>query len=300
MPQSRDRTVIKNLFAVNKTASREATDFDSNPYLAAHVSEEVRDLLKNAFSGITAEDKPAEPTPEETAFKAKLNRCWLICLLSLIAAVAMMAIGSRLGWFEQMPLLHILDMGLLIVAVVFNVKARRLSRKVGEISRAGMNADFSEVTARLNEAAERAAAELGVPSSAVSLEILPFHYKLVKGEAAFAGRRNRFDNIATSAFVRDNALCLATAQELFCIPLADIRGYRTYDEEFEIDYWLKSEDCEGDTYKAYNIRRAGFMSKKCRTYYGIAIEGAHGAYEFFVPCYDLSVLTELVDVQPLA
>ena len=108
---------MKNLFSVDKTQNLEASDFDETPYLAARVSEEVKAKLTTAFS--FAEEEPAhrEPTEEETAL-GRQGRCyWILCVVCFLSAMILFFGGSRMGLYESMPVLHILDLGLLVAAI---------------------------------------------------------------------------------------------------------------------------------------------------------------------------------------
>lgn len=275
---------MKNFFSINKTRDKNASDFDQNPYLAARVSDKVRDKLKSAFSVLEEEVAPAEPTEEEKALKQKGNRYWLICLLSLVSAVVLFLVGEEMGLYASMPYLHLVDGGLLVASIVFNIKARKIGRKQSAMGNQRLTMDFSEASKRLEAAAAEASRELGVPANAISVDVLPFHYRMEGSRRQAIGKKGRFDNVSVSLFVKGSDLCLATAHELYRVPLDHIRDYVTYDEDFEIDMWLKPEEHDAPRYKAYGIRKAGFLARKVHGYYGIII--GEREYELLIPCYD--------------
>ncbi len=282
---------MKNLFAVNKTHSKSEKNFDDNPYLAARVSDEVRHKLDTAFEGAFTEPERPALTDAQAAHKRRARTLWWIGVLCLVGGVALFALEDR-----EQP--HILmsaaTFGLLIASTVLVFISRRMEQKLNAALRADKpEIDFSDATRRLQAAAEEAARELGVPAGAVSLEILPCHYKLAGDKEVPVGKTNHFDNIEVSAYIEQGALCMASAQELFRVPLTSIRGKRVYDEDFVVDYWLKEQDFDSEAYAAYNIRPAGYFSKRCHTYYGVELEGG---YEFFVPCYDIETLEGLVSL----
>ncbi len=282
---------MRNLFSINKTNDRDATDFDQNPYEVAHVSDEVRHKLEHALDDPDAPpEKPAE-SEEALAQKRKVRRYWIICTASLVAALGGFALERREMLPKMSVVWNVVYFGLLIVCIIFNFKARRLSNKLRATENPLSDVNIEAATERLGEAAAEAARELGVPADTPYLEILPYHYKMSGETPVDAAKRNHFDNIAVSAWVESDALHLATAQELYRIPLADIRGYRAIDEEFTVDYWLKEEESDSETYREYNIRKSGFMARKLRLYYAVELTTD---YEFFVPCYDLGVLKKLV------
>lgn len=282
---------MKNLFSINKTENPDVTDFDGNPYLCATVSEEVRGKLKGAFSIVEEQTAPREPTEEEKALRKKSSRYWLICFGCLLGAVALFFADANAGIYGSMTFLHVIDLALLVLSIVFNVKAKRLSRKVTEAQGDSLKLDFSEASKRLEEAAAEAARELGVPKTALSVDVFPYHYKVNGENILRVGKKGKFDNLAVSVFVKDEKLCFATAQELFAVPLSQVKGFREYDEDFEMDMWLKPEESDSDKYKEFGIRKSGFLGRKGHGYFGLRIGEE---YEVLIPCYDWGMVKELL------
>ena len=283
---------MKNLFSINKTSNNNAMELDVTPYHAATVSEEVKAKLKSAFSIVEEEYAPPEPTEEEKALRKKGNRYWLICLVCLVAGVAMFFGGSKLGIYTSMPFLHVIELGLVIAAMVFNFKARRLNRQQLKLSEAHTALDFTEASKRLEAAAAEAARELGVPTTALTVDIFPYHYKQEGDKTLRVGKRGKYDNLAVSVFVKDRKLCFATAQELISVPLSEVGGYVEYDEDFELDMWLKAEEPDSDKYKEFGIRKSGFLAHKGHGYFGLKIGED---YEVLIPCYDFGPVKALLE-----
>ena len=284
---------MKNLFSINKTENPDAMDFDVTPYHAATVSEEVRAKLKGAFSIVEEQTTPRELTEEEKALRKRSNRYWLICLGCLLGAVALFVADTKAGIYGSMPFLHVIDFVLLAASIVFNVKAKRAGRKVTEAQGDSLKMDFSEASRKLEEAAAEAAKELGVPATALTVDVFPYHYKMKGDTLLRVGKEGKFDNLAVSVFVKDAKLCFATAQELFAVPLAEVKGFREYDEDFELDMWLKPEDPDSDKYKSFGIRKSGFFSHKGHGYFGLRI--GEDAYEVLIPCYDFEAVKALLE-----
>ena len=282
---------MKNLFSINKTSNNKAMELDVTPDHAATVSEEVKAKLKSAFSIVEEEYAPPEPTEEEKALRKKGNRYWMICLVCLVAGIAMFFGGSRLGIYESMPFLHVIELGLVVAAMVFNFKARRLNRQQLKLSESHTALDFTEASKRLEAAASEAARELGVPTTALTADIFPYHYKLEGDKILRVGKKGKYDNLAVSVFVKDQKLCFATAQELIAVPLSEVGGYAEYDEDFELDMWLKAEEPGSDKYKEFGIRKSGFLAHKGHGFYGLKLGDD---YEVLIPCYDFGQVKELL------
>ncbi len=279
---------MKNLFSINKSAGGEAVSFDHNRYLVRRVSEETRERLDHAFDILRDGPAPVPPTPEETALKQKSRLFSGIGIGCLVVAILLFLIGSYIGTSTPMT---VIEMVLLVVSIVTTFMGRRANMKLQASRQDSLHTDFSAATDQLNETAEIAARELGVPHGAASLEILPFQYKMTDGNAVRVGKKNRFDNISTSAWIEGDRFCMATAQELFRIPLSDIRATRFIDEDYEIDFWLKEADHTSEAYKPYNIRMAGVLGRKSRGYHAVEIGGD---YEILIPGYDWPVYEELM------
>ena len=287
---------MKNLFSINKTLQADTNDFDATPYLAATVSDDVQKKLKSSFSVVEEEFTARPKTPEEKAAAKKANLYWGLCAGCLFLAFVLFFLGDKLGLYQSLPILHVADGGLLVASLVFNIKARRLSRRQSTMGNQQIRLDFSEATKLLEEAAAAAARELGVPEHALSVDILPYHY-IIKGDRPAPVKRGRYDNLSVSLFIDGGDLCLATAQELFRIPLSHISGYRAYDQDFEIDMWLKPEESDSDKYRDFGIRKSGLMGRKCHGYVGLDI---HGEYEILIPGYDFPEVKELLGLHPIA
>ena len=287
---------MKNLFSINKTAGRDQNEFDPSPYLTAHVSEAVQAKLKNSFSVIEDKFLPTELSDEDKALKKKGTLYWSISLGCLGMSFILFFVGDRIGIYGAAPLLHLIDGAFLVAALVFHFKGRGVTRRQTNLSNDRIRTDFSEATKLLEEAAADAARELGVPNTALSVDVLPYHYVMKGNNPVPVGKKNRFDNLSVSLFVRDGKFCLATAQERFDIPLTAIRGYREYDADYELEMWLKPEDSDSDKYRDFGLRRSGLLGRKGRGYCGIDVEGA---YEILIPRYDFEPTRELLGLEKI-
>ena len=284
---------MKNLFSINESNGKNDATPDVTPYHVATVSDEVKAKLKNAFSVVETESAPRELTEEEKQLRKTANRYWLICFACLAVSVILFFGGNNLGVFAAVPALYAVVIAVLTAAVVFNVKAKRINRKQNERFNESLKFDFSEASARLVEAADEAARELGVPKDALTTDIFPSHYKTDGSKTLRVGKKGKFDNLSVMVFVKHKNLCLATAQDLLAVPLSEITGYREYDEDFELDMWLKPEEPSSDKYKEFGIRKSGFLSHKGHGYFGLLI--GQDAYEVLIPCYDFGEVKALLE-----
>ena len=290
---------MKHLFSVDRTVDRTHDEFDPTPYVAARVSDEVRNGLRAAFSDEVVNPTPAE-TEESAALKARIRRSWLLCVGCAAGAIGTYVALEAMGLMETASASLALPLILLGASLVFNFRARKLERERMGLARPDTSADLKAAVERFESASREAARELGIPDGASALDVFPFYYKMKGGEPVRLGKRDRYENLGVSAYRMGNKLCLATAQERLDIPVSDIQGYRTYDREFTVDMWLKEQASDSEAYAKYNIRKSGFLGRRARTLCGMSIRHESGEeYELLIPAYDLPVLQALIPLREI-
>ena len=283
---------MKNLFSINKDHDGDSSEFDVTPYLTARVSPEIEAKLKGAFSVAEEAAAPRELSEEDKKLREQGNHYWIGCLVCLAAAVILFFAGGKVGIYTAAPILYSVNLALLAVSIFLNFKARRINRQQTRSFNESLKIDFSEASAKLTEAAAEAALELGVPANALTVDVFPYHYRQEGDKIVPVGKKGKVTNLSVALFVKNGNLCFATAQELFTVPLSAVTGYREYDEDFELDMWLKPEEANSDKYKAYGIRKCGFLAHKGHGYFGLLI--GEDAYEVLIPCYDFEEVKALL------
>lgn len=290
---------MKHLFSVDRTIDRNHDEFDLTPYVAARVSDEVREKLRAAFSNAVADSAPVE-TEESAAVKQKIRRSWWLCVGCAAGAIGSYVALEALGVMESASAALVLPLILLGASMVFNFRARKLERSRMRAARPDTSTDIKVAVERFETASREAARELGIPDGASALDVLPFYYKMKNSKAVRLGKRDHYENLGVSAFRMGERLCLATAQERLEIPVSDLRGYRVCDREYVIDMWLKEHASDSEAYADYHIRKSGFLGRRARTLCEVVIRHASGEeYELLIPAYDLPVLQALVPLKEL-
>ena len=173
---------MKNLFSINQTARKDATDFDANGYMKAHVSDAVRDKLQRALDPPDQESAPASDSPEIAAQKRVNRRNGIISGVAFAIALVLFYLDGQRGEGTAMDALTMASILFALVSIVFCFLARRGANKLHAASIPAMDKDFwAAAAARLDEVSREAARELGVPEDAVSLEVFPYHYTVKNG-----------------------------------------------------------------------------------------------------------------------
>lgn len=269
-----------------------------NPYLVSRISPEVEAMMHYDNE---EEEKPKLTDGEKDALKAKEKKYLLGVLISFAFSLFSFIAVNRVKSLADTPLMLVPAIGA-IVLLVFMYQFRRLQwKKNGSNADSLKDVDFEAMAARIDEASKAARAEMGIPDDDVSVEILPFTYK-IKGEKQIPEKKvGQFDNSPMSMFVKNDRLCIFDGVGLYEIPLSDIKGYRTYDEDYRIEFWFKDEEPTDEKYAAYKLKKCGILEYKTHTYHGVEVvsEATGEVFEMLVPGYDLAELKKIISPDPL-
>lgn len=270
-----------------------------NPYMVSRVSPETEAMMSYDDD---EDDTPKLSGEEKEAIKSKEKKYLLGILVSFGVSLICFMLATRVEALENTPLMLIPIAGM-VVALILLYKTKQLQWKKNGMDSNGLkNVDFEAMAQRAEEANKAARAEMGIPDDDVSVEILPYGYKKKGDKVVPEQKAKQFDNTPLSMFVKDGKLCVFDCVALYEIPLSDIKGYRTYDEDYRIDFWLKDDEPADEKYKAFNLKKCGLLEYKTHTYYGVEVvsEATGEVFEMLVPGYDLGELKKVVDIAPLA
>lgn len=292
--------ILKNLFTYLHEEGGNEIDVAvyENPYETNHVPDDLAAQMR--ITPPDEQETTSEQDAERRALRKKYTILSLVCIgvaVALPLVCHMMlppAFSQANGWLY------------LVLALIplggywyFTYKARR---QMGNIHMSDLEKiDFDAYAERVDKAYKEALTLMGVPDNTVTIEILPYPYVMKKGKAVYGGRKNTFDNTPMEFFVKEGRLCITDGEALFEIPLSDVVGYRTYDVDYRIEFWLKEEAHDSETYADFNIRKSGLFEYKTHTYHGVEIQdGSTGqGYEMLVPRYDFEKLKSLMDLTQL-
>lgn len=269
-----------------------------NPYLVSRVSPETEAMMnyddENDTPKLSAEEKEAIRSKEKKYLLAILGS-FAFALISAIPVTRVDALMDTPLWL--LPLLGI------VVSFIFLFKHKQLQwKKNGMDSNSLKDVDFEAMAARMDEASKAARAEMGIPDDDVSVEILPYGYKKKGDKQVPEKKAHQFDNTPLSMHVREGKLCIFDSVGLYEIPLSDIKGYRVYDEDYRIEFWLKEEEPTDEKYGAYKLKKCGLFEYKTHTYYGVEVvsEATGETFEMLVPGYDFEELKKVIDIEAVA
>ena len=282
---------MKNLFTHEVFSDSERYIPYENPYLTARVSPE----LENKMRYRPLEEPTEEPRPEQDKLKTREKIYGIVVLLSFALAFGSAWLLSRLKLLEH-PAMMLIPLSGLVISFVFIYMIKRTEQKIHTYDTPAAKIDFHEVAERIAEANEEARQALDIPEETWVMEILPYGYKK-KGDRQIPEKKaGRFDNSPMTCFVRDKKCCMFDGIALYEIPLSHFTGYRTYDKDYRIDFWLKEEEATAEKYASFNLRKVGLLEYKTHTYYGVDVynEETGEAFEMLVAGYDFDTLKTIV------
>lgn len=262
-----------------------------NPYMTARVSPELENKMRYRPS-----DEPTqEMDPDREKLKAREKIYGIVVLVSFAFAFGSAWILSRLKLLEH-PAMMLIPLAGLVVSFVFIYMIKKTEQKRHVFDPPAAKIDFHEVAERISEANEEARLALGVPKEACVIEILPYGYKK-KGEKQVPEKKaGQFDNSPMTCYVRDGKCCMFDGIAVYELPLSHFIGYRTYDNDYRIDFWLKEDEPTAEKFTKFKLRKVGLLEYRAHTYYGVDVydEATGEAFEMLVPGYDFEAFLSLV------
>lgn len=172
-------------------------------------------------------------------------------------------------------------------------------RKKTRLKKAITSPEFQSMTDRMEEIVTRSKTALGVPDSAIDIDMLSEHFVIKDGMPKHKAydALNDYLNLSFSAFVQDGCLYLASGAELWEIPLTSLRTMKRLKPRFSFEDWYKDEPYNGKTYKPYKITRNQFGTYFAHCYQ-IEIADIKGDFYLLIPDYDADAFSKLTGLHP--
>ena len=145
-------------------------------------------------------------------------------------------------------------------------------------------------------AATEILAELGVPKTARSVDVIGFDYREKKGRISPRGRDGVngvtvYPLYTFKGYVKDDALCFACTDEgVYAVPLSEIRAIRTVDKRLYLPCWTKGAPLAHEKYKPYKLKTVrGRVDENLRVGWYHVLEFVHKGetWGIWFPNYEL-------------
>lgn len=305
---------MKNLFSIDQTEDPRSNRLDETPFHRQRLSTALEEKLKAASdAAFEAFDRPIE-TPQSKRRGGSGGWQLGVGLLLVLTAIIPVFVwsdalftGDR-AWVAWV-LLAALVAGGVLVGWSYRIQRKNMAQE--NRARQERNADpeqsaayAAEVEAAMKELKQlqaQARRELGIPDTALEMDVFPFIYRRKGEEKVSLDKRDRYQSLLTLVWRRGNDLCLSDGSSTLCIPTDALRTRVDYDRPFVVDMWLHDQRPDEGRFQPYHLKRTGLLSAKGRGLHGIVITAPGGdSYELLVPCYDLSQLEKIVAIPQAA
>ncbi len=159
--------------------------------------------------------------------------------------------------------------------------------------------DYAAMAARAKEFLAKAQKELGLPDSAIEIDVLAERFVMKDGEPQHKryDPLNEYYNYSCDAYVQDGSLFLAYGAELWKIPLASLRAVKRLKHRASFGDWNKDAPYNAKMYKRYKITVNEFGTYYAHCYQ-VEIADSKGEFYLLIPDYDMDAFSELTGLYP--
>lgn len=149
-------------------------------------------------------------------------------------------------------------------------------------------------------------AELGVPKTARSVDVIGFDYREKKGRISPRGREGVgfgtvYDCYTFKGYVKDKNLCFACTDEgIFAVPLSELKAIRTVRKKILLPDWTKGKPLTHEQYKPYMLKMVrGGVFENLRVGWYHVLEFVHKGetWGIWFPNYELPAFEKLTGLK---
>ena len=108
---------------------------------------------------------------------------------------------------------------------------------------------------------------------------------------------SKYFNMSMYIFKENDALCLATVNEVLSIPLNHIKEVYKINKKINAYGWNKEEPYNKGKYKEYKITANQYNVLFYKYYYSIRINDGTTDYEIIVPPYDYEYFDNIINLE---
>lgn len=295
---------MKNLFSIDQTEDIRSNRLDETPFHRQTLSPELAAAVRKASdAAFEAFDQPIETPQSKRRGGGGGWQLGVGLLLTLTAIIPIFVWNDELfsgdrAWFAWVLLAALVAGGVL---VGWSYRIQRKAMQTENRARQERNASpensaaIEDAMKELKRLQAQARRELGIPDTALEMDVFPLIYRRKGEEKVSLDKRDRYQSLLTLIWRHGSDLCLSDGSSPLCIPTDALRTRVDYDRPFVVDMWLHDQRPDAGRFQPYHLKRTGLLSAKGRGLHGIVITASGGdSYELLVPCYDLPQLEKIV------
>lgn len=275
---------MKPIFCINTTTDRKNTDFDGKELITRCAGEENTKIFKSKRDTFVNVLKKVN-----TPLAMQMVK-WFCGLLAVLVLVPTLAVGTDAA-MKNAPVLVIGGAVAALAWVVLMLVSRIRQRQML------MKYDLEGLSREVYHAYEAVQRELDIPSNASKVDVLTFQYEYKNGKVipkTYGLQATPFLNTDVKMFVSGDALCINDVENVYTVPISEIKGITEVGSRISLPMWNKEESPKSEKYRAYKLTPNTLGGVSFKPYYIMEIEHEGELYGLYLPSYEIDEIKKLI------
>ena len=278
---------MKNIFGVKK----DSEGLDGQNYIIRRCSEDIIKEKEEYLKEFNTHKKNAYLPKWLNIIKNVCLFSFLFLFICILGAIDEVSIQDA---YNNAPFLfYICGITFIIFIILFIINKVKV-KKV-------LNSDeFIDFKSKSDFFLTKVLNDLSIPINSNEVDIFSYVYDLNKKEKeknAYSLQMSKYFNMSMYIFKENDALCLATVNEVLSIPLNHIKEVYKINKKINAYGWNKEEPYNKGKYKEYKITANQYNVLFYKYYYSIRINDGTTDYEIIVPPYDYEYFDNIINLE---
>lgn len=282
---------MKPIFAIDITLNKKNEEVNGSEFITKTASKQKSEELES-------NQEELEQSINKSQLPLWIRIVKYICgLFALIVAGSWIKASPDIGFaqaFKNAPALIILGIVCGIAWIILHIISKAKEKKV--LKAENVEQQVEDIDTDIQDIYK----ELGVPSDAISVDVLMFKYKIKNEEIcpqAIGLQAAPFINFEIKAYTDGKYLYFADVENVYSFDLSELKLIKTINKRISVLNWNKDEDPRKGEYKQYKITMNDMGSIFFKPYYILEGERDGQAYCVYFPCYELPTLERLTGLR---
>ena len=275
---------MKPIFAIDISSDKKNEKMNGGEFI-------VKTVAKQSAKAFEERQEKLEKSIEATKLPLWMRIVQTLCgFFGLIVAAATVKAGFETA-IRNAPLLVFAGGVCIVVWGILFFASKQKAKSASKENR------IDDQTESLAENMQGLYDELGVPESALSVDVLTFRYKLKNGvpvakEAPL--QPAPYINIDVKMYKDNGGLCIADAESVYRFDISELREIKTVNKRISVMCWNKEGDPRKGEFKQYKMTVNNMGCVYFKPYYILEIEHGGEIYGVYFPVYELEAFKKLI------
>jgi len=279
---------MKILYGINVTAEEDSLRSDESEFIVKRIDSYQQEQLEQAIMIANQQEKRIS-LPRWLQYSKFVSLSVWIILLFVIINTILQGASFQETYLNAPYFFYILP-------IAFGIWYYLNLLGKNKIKEASQDDDIIKNDSFILEVLNQSFDQLEVPKDALQIDVLSFRYRIKEDAFKVVSQGLvSYVNIEKRAYVKDNALHLADAQQVIAIPLDEIAEITLQKKRVNVPSWNKKTPYNKEPYKQYKMRANQFGMLYIR-YYIVAITHNGEAYQLYIPQYDIDLFLQLTGI----